>query len=261
LARHLPPWRWLCFLAGLLSVFIALESPIDAWSGTYLWAHMVQHIILIYVAAPLLLLGAPLMPIWRAIPLEGRRRSLRWLMLHPRPRRVGLALGHLLGNARFAWFLFVLTFIIWHAAPLYDAALAHPPLHYVEHLCFLGTALLFWSHVLPSAPLKPRMSYPAQAGYLFLAAMATEFVSLALVYSNHPIYTYYLHVLRPAGALSPLTDQVAAAAIMNVTDLLLYGTAVMLLIWLWIEQALKEDAEDEWPSTPGHHAQPRRVIN
>jgi putative membrane protein len=261
LANHLPPWRWLCFVAGILSVFIALESPLDTWAGIFLWAHMIQHILLLYVAAPLLLLGAPLMPTWRAIPLETRRSTLRWLMLHPRPRRIGLALGRLMGNAQFIWFLFVVDFIVWHFAPVYDAALSHPLLHYFEHICFLVTGLLFWSHIIPSAPLKPRMAYPAQAAYLFLAAMATELVSMVLVYSGQPVYTYYLHVLRPAGSITPLIDQITAAAIMNVTDLVLYGTGVCVVLWLWIEKALKEDDGDAWPGTPGRSVQPRRAVH
>jgi cytochrome c oxidase assembly factor CtaG len=248
-------------LAGLLTVFVALESPVDVWAGTYLWAHMAQHILLLYVAAPLLLFGAPLMPIWRAVPLEARRKSLRWLMLHPRPRRVVLALGRLIENPRVAWVLFVGGFIAWHTPPLYDAALLHPAVHYLEHLCFLVTGLLFWSQVIASAPLKPRMAYPAQAAYVFLAGFVTEFVSMALIYSNRPVYSYYLHVPRPAGAPSALIDQTAAAAIMNVTDLLLYGTIFMLLLWFWIEKALREDAEGEDPGTPGRHVRPRGALN
>lgn len=264
LAKHLPPWRWLCFLAGLLTIVVALESPLDAWAETYLWAHMIQHILLLYLAAPLLLVGAPLMPMWRAVPLEARRTSLRWLMLHPRPRRFVLALGRLIESPRVVWFLFVGDFIAWHLPPLYDAALAHPPIHYLEHLCFLATGLLFWSQVIPSAPLKPRMSYPARAVYVFLAGFVTEMVSMILIYSNQPIYTYYLHVARPAGAITALTDQVTAAAIMNVTDLLLFGSIFMLLIWLWIEQALREDAEsgdEPWPGTPGRDVRPRGVVS
>lgn len=262
LASHLPAWRWLCFLAGLLSVFIALESPIDTWAGIYLWAHMVQHVLLLYVAAPLLLFGAPMMPIWRAVPLEARRKSLRWLMLHPRPRRCMLALGRLMERPRVVWVLFVGDYLVWHTPLLYDGALSNPSVHYLEHLCFLGTGLLFWSQVIASAPLKPRMPYPARAAYIFLAGFATQFVSMALIYSNRPIYSYYLHVARPVGGISVLTDQTAAAAIMDIFGLVLYGTVFMLLLWLWIENALKDDVEEEERSgTPGHHVRPRGAIN
>jgi cytochrome c oxidase assembly factor CtaG len=261
LARHLPPWRWLCFVAGLLAIFVALESPIDVWAGMYLWAHMVQHILLLYVAAPLLLLGAPLMPVLRAFPLEARRQSLRWVMTHPTPRQIGVSIGRLIGNTRFVWFLFVSDFIFWHLAPVYDAALSYPPLHYLEHICFLGTALLFWSQIIPSAPLKPHLAYPGQIAYLFMMAMVSGFVSLVLVYNNHPIYTYYLHMAHPVGALSASVDQVAAGAIMNITDLSLYGTLILVLLWTWINQALAEDAKSEQAGTPGHDVQPGPVIS
>ena len=260
LARHLPPWRWICFLSSLLSIVLALESPIDAWAGTYLWAHMIQHILLLYVAAPLMLVGAPLMPMLRAFPLETRRRTLRWVMVHPSPRHVILSIGRLIGNTRVAWFLFVGDFIIWHLAPVYDAALSYPLLHYFEHICFLGTAVVFWSQVAPSVPLKPQLAYPGRIAYLLLAAMVSGFISLVLIYSNHPIYTYYLHVPRPAGALTPLDDQIAAAAIMNIMDLLLYGTFIMVLLWLWITQALAEDAKEQ-PGAAGSDVQAGPVVS
>jgi cytochrome c oxidase assembly factor CtaG len=222
---------------------------------------MIQHVLLLYVAAPLLLLGAPLMPMLRAVPLEARRQSLRWVMTHPAPRRIGLSFGRLIGNARFAWFFFIGDFVFWHLAPIYDAALSHPPLHYLEHICFLGTALLFWSQIIPSAPLKPRLAYPGQIAYLFLTAIVSGFISLVLVYNTRPIYTYYLHVPRPAGALSASIDQVTAGAIMNITDLALFGTLIMFLLWIWISQALAEDAKSDLPGTPEHDVQPGSVAS
>jgi putative membrane protein len=256
MASHLAPWRWLCFAAGLLAIFLALQSPLDAWVGTYLWAHMVQHIILLYVAAPLLLFGAPLMPIWRAFPLESRRSSLRWLMLHPRPRRVVLTLGKVLHMPRLAWWLFVGVFFLWHTAPLYNLALRNQVVHDFEHLCFLGTALLFWSQVIPSAPLKPQLGYAAQAFYVFLAGIATEFVSMVLIYYNGVIYSYYAQIQRPAGAISAFGDQTAAAAIMNLTDVILYGSVFMVLLWRWIDDALQHDEQEGWPGTSGARIPP-----
>lgn len=250
LDRHLPPWRWICFAAGLLAIFVALESPLDAWSDTYLWAHMVQHLVLLYLAAPLLLFGAPLMPLWRAIPLASRRTCLRWLMLHPRPRRVALALGHVFSRPAIIWILFVGDFIAWHTPILYDAALNHQPIHDFEHLCFLATALLFWAQVITSHPLKPRLGLGAQAFYAFGAGAATELVSLALTFSAAPIYAHYAAISRPAGAISALVDQTVAGALMNFTDVILYGSLFMLLLWRWVEEALRQDAEDDGPGFP-----------
>lgn len=255
--RHLPSWRWVCYAAGLLAIFIALESPLDAWSDTYLWAHMVQHLVLIYLAAPLLLFGAPLMPVWRAVPLETRRTSLRWLMLHPRPRRAALALSRFISRPAIIWGLFVGDFIAWHTSVLYDAALDNQPIHDLEHLCFLVTALLFWAQIIPSLPLKPRLSLGAQAFYAFGAGAATELVSLALTFSAFPLYTHYATVSRPAGAISAIVDQTVAGALMNFTDVVLYGTLFMVLLWRWIEEALRQDADDEGPGFPStrvsHH--------
>lgn len=254
MARYLRWWRPLAFVGGLLAIAIALESPVDAWAADWLWAHMLQHLLLIFVAAPLLLFGAPIWPIWRAIPLAARRSSLRWLMLHRRMRRMAFGLNHLLTAPRLVWALFVGDFIVWHFPFLYDLALAYQPVHDLEHLCFLGTGLLFWAQVIPSLPLKPRLGYLEQALYTFAAALALSLVAIVFVFEPTPIYGYYAALRQPAGGLPVMVDQTTAGALMNVVCAVVMGTTFMILLTLWL-------ADDERKSHELEEQQRRNLLS
>jgi cytochrome c oxidase assembly factor CtaG len=256
LTRSISWWRVASFFGGLVAILLALESPVDLWSQQYLWAHMVQHELLIFVVPPLLLFGAPLWPIWRAIPLSGRRQSLRWFMRHPRPRRFVLAVGRFLFAPRTVWFLFVGDFLVWHLPALYDQALRNQTVHDAEHLLFLVTALLFWSQMIPSHPLKPRMSYARQAMYVVAAGVFMQFVALVLVYSGQPVYQYYMTVSRPAGALPLDVDQTTAGALMNLTGMIIFGTAFMVLTWFWLADDERHPAGVTPPDADNRHIGP-----
>lgn len=242
LERRFAWWRPVCFGAGLVAIIIALESPIDTWALTYLWAHMVQHALLIFVAAPLLLFGAPLMPLLRAIPLDARRSSLRWLMTNRRPRRVALAIGHGIASPRGVWLLFVGDYLAWHVPALYDLALRDQGIHDIEHLLFLGTALLFWAQIIPSAPLRPRLGFAAQALFTITAGFALQTVEMVLTYSGSPFYAHYAEVQRSTGAISALVDQTSAGALMGAIGTAIFGTVFMVLLWCWFDQAQRREA-------------------
>jgi cytochrome c oxidase assembly factor CtaG len=247
LARHLPPWRRLCFGGGLLGVFLALQSPIDVWATLYLWAHMVQHLLLIYVAAPLLLLAAPLMPTWRALPLDARRSTLRWLLVHRRLRRAALSVAHFCGAPGGAWLLFVANFLLWHLPAPFDLALRNQIVHDAEHVLFLATAMLFWAQIIPSVPLRPRLGYGAQACYAVSAGFATQIVALALTYSVSPIYTYYV-ALHPGGVHAALVDQSSSGALMDLVGVIVFGGLFMLLLWRWFDVAWQREASTRGPA-------------
>ncbi len=242
LERRLTWRRPVCFAAGLVAIVIALESPIDTWALTYLWAHMIQHALLIFVAAPLLLFGAPLMPLLRAIPLGARRSILRWLMMNRRPRRVALAMGRGIGSPRGVWALFVGDYLAWHVPALYDLALRDQGIHDIEHLLFLSTALLFWAQIIPSSPLRPHLGYAAQAVFAITAGFALQTVEMVLTYSGSPFYAHYAQVQRPAAAIGALVDQTSAGALMGAIGTAVFGTVFMVLLWRWFEEAQRREA-------------------
>jgi len=159
-----PVWRLVAFLGGLAALCIAIASPLDAFSGLLLSAHMVQHFLLMFVAPPLILLGAPLLPLLRGLPRsfvhDGLGPFLSWSVV----RRFGNALTHpvVCGLAM------VVSLCGWHLPAAFDLALRSPGLHKLEHACFFGTSLLFWWPVARPFPSRPH--WPLWAIPLYLLA-------------------------------------------------------------------------------------------
>ena len=236
LARRLTWWRSACFAAGLLVVFFALDGPMDAAAATWLTAHMAQHELLVMVAAPLLLFGAPLWPWWRAVPLGARRSALGWAIRHRWPRRLGHALSTALFGPIQAIVIFFAGFTVWHIPTLYDAALTNDAVHAAEHVTFLVVALLFWAQVIPSRPIEPQLGYIGQAVFVAIAGLYSSVVGGAFMFSTAPFYAYYATLTRPAGVPSALVDQHIAGAAMDIPGVLIFFIAITALLWLWMRE-------------------------
>jgi putative membrane protein len=200
---------------------------------------MVQHMLLVLVAAPLLALSAPSSTLLRGSPLGVRQAVGRWR------RRLGLRRSSLraLGHPAVAWLLGVATLWCWHAAVLYDAALANPFLHAVEHASLLGTAWLFWRSVIgPRSPGR----VPGGLGVLLVFGMAMQSVllSLLLTFARAPWYAGYATTTAPWG-LDPLADQQLAGVIMWIPAGLVYLGAALALLATWIRTADAAEVGDE----------------
>jgi cytochrome c oxidase assembly factor CtaG len=218
-------WRSRGFALGLGAVFVALVSPLDALAGALASAHMVQHVLLVLVAAPLLALSAPGGALLRGSPLPVRR-ALRW-------RRAPLvaAVVHGVGRPVPAWLLHVAALWFWHAAVPYDAALRSEAVHVLEHATFLGTALLFWHAV--AGPRGAGRASPG-LGLLLVFAMALQsvFLSVLLTFARTPWYAGYA-TTTAAWGLDPLADQQLAGAIMWIPAGLVHvGAGLALLVAL-----------------------------
>src|SRR6266516_6535276 len=131
-------WRLLAFTGGLAIFWLAIASPLDAFSGMLLSAHMVQHLLLLSVAAPLILLGSPPLPLLRGLPRKFARDGVGPFLTWPAFRQV----GHKLTNPLNCWLLMAVTLCAWHVPAAFDLALRSPAWHKVEHVCFLGASLL-----------------------------------------------------------------------------------------------------------------------
>jgi cytochrome c oxidase assembly factor CtaG len=206
------------FLAGLGTIAVALASPIDAGAATRFSVHMVQHLLLALVAAPLVVLARPLTLALQASTPANRRRLV--LLLHSRP------LG-LLSSPLVAWCGFALVMWATHFSPLYEAALANPGMHALEHLAYLGSAMLFWSSVAAVDPSPARLSPPARMLYLFLAMPQMTFLGLAIYSARHVLYPVY--GLSPAA----LADQRLAGALMGGSGVLVVVPAAGALLLDW----------------------------
>jgi putative membrane protein len=237
--RQVDRWRARCFIAALVALGLALLSPLDALSSALASAHMVQHLLLLLVAAPLLALSAPSSAILRGSPLGVRRASGRWR------RRLGLTHGNLgvLRHPAAVWLLSVGVLWFWHAAAPYDAALDSEPLHLLEHASFLVTAVLFW-HVVVGVRGVARVSNGLGVLLVFTMAMQSVFLSVLLTFARTPWYSGYATTTAPWG-LDPLTDQQLAGVLMWIPAGGIYLAVALALLVSWIRATEVDDVAVE----------------
>ena len=220
--RATPPWRRRLFLTGLAVVAVAVLPPLATYAHDRLSAHMVQHLLLTLVAAPLLVAGRPVLVATAALSDDRRRRLLRV------GRAPALAL---LAHPLVAWLVFAAVGWIVHFSPLFELALENPLAHAAEHALFLGSALLFWRPVLGTA-VHGRLSHPLRLLYLAVAMPQNTFLALAISSSTRPLYDHYAEVARASG-FSALDDQRLAGGIMWVGGDLTLLAAVLAVAGAW----------------------------
>jgi putative membrane protein len=226
-------WRTTAFVLGLLAIVAALDSPIDDLADELFWVHMVQHLLLIGVAAPLLALARPWARMWRAFPLSGRR-AVAARIAGPRGRPMRRAAVFLSG-ALVSWLLFNVSFCVWHLPVLYDAALRSELVHAVEHFTFFATALLFWTRVVYSPPWRSPLSQLGKLVYLGSTMIVGWVLAIVLALSTSPLYSAYAEATSRPGHISALTDQQLAAGVMWVPGSLAYSIAIVLIAYRWLE--------------------------
>lgn len=212
-------WRLASFLLGLAVLWLAIGSPLDAFADVLLSAHMVEHLLLMSVVPPLLLLGLPVVPLFRGLPALIQKRIFGPLLRLGSLRR----LGHWLVLPIVAWLAMNLAFLAWHVPAAYDFALNHERWHDFEHVCFLATSLLFWWCVVRPWPAAQHRHTWSLLLYLIAADLVNTALSAFLAFCDRPVYAYYLQHPNPFGT-SPLSDQVLGAVIMWV-----FGSLVFLV--------------------------------
>ncbi len=226
--------RTAAFVAGLAAIMLAVNSPIDELADRLFWVHMVQHVLLIAVAPPLLALARPWTRMWRGVPVEYRRAATREIVRNPRlaPLRRAAAFA---GGALASWLIFNLNFLAWHLPVLYDAALRSPPLHALEHLAFFATALLFWTRVVPSPPWRSPLGEPAKLVYLGSTLVVGWVLAIVLALATSPLYSAYAAEASRPGQISAFTDQQLAAGVMWVPGSISYTIAIVLIAYRGLE--------------------------
>lgn len=204
-----PEWRLVSFLAGLIVIYIALASPLDAFASWLLSVHMVQHLLLTMVAPPLILLGAPFLPMLSGLPRGFVRSGLEPFLNDPRLKK----LGGLLVHPFFAGPLFMLSNVLWHMPTFYELALSSPTWHPAEHLCFLMTAMLFWWPVVQPWPSRPVVPRWVLIPYLLVVDLQNTVLSGFFTFYGRVLYPTYAAAPRITG-LSAIDDQTFAGTIM-----------------------------------------------
>ncbi len=244
----LPHARQRCFLAGLIFIFLALDGPIEAVASALLSVHMLQHMLLTMVAAPLLVLGAPVTLALRASSLETRHRILLPVL---DSRLVRIAASPLV-----AWSLFFVVLWASHVTSLYETAIQNRGLHALEHLAYLGSAVLFWWPVAGLDPNPSRISHPARILYLFLAMPPMAFLGLAIYSSDHLLYPYYATVPGATIAFA-LADQHLAGAIMWEGGMFVVVPALAFLLLNWMRREEREaERSDDRVARAGRRQDP-----
>jgi putative membrane protein len=235
-----PLWRLGSFLLGLAVIWVAIASPLDGFADMLLSAHMVEHLLLMSFAPPLLLLGCPVVPLLRGLP-RGITVSLLGPLIRLKPLR---SLGHSLITPMVAWFAMNLTFLGWHVPAAYDFALEHERWHQFEHICFLGTSILFWWPLVRPWPTRETYAGWLLLLYLVMADIVNTVLSAFLAFCDRPVYPYYVREPNPFH-ISALSDQRAGAVVMWVIGSLVFLVPALVLT---VRLLQRDAASKERPS-------------
>lgn len=225
------------FYAALATIFFSLNGWLHDLSDWYLFsAHMVQHLLLTILMPPLLLAGIPgwmLRPALRFRPVAFAARALT------RPRVCFAA--------------FQLTLAAWHLPVLYNQAMASHEIHIVQHLFFMVTAVMLWWPVLSQLPELPRLSYPMQMLYLFLATLPMAVVAVYITYSQTLLYPAYSAAPRILG-LTPMQDQLLGGLIMWIPGGLIFFGVITVIFFRWQSHGAEDSqasAQVDWRPAAG----------
>ena len=226
--------RTVYFLIGVFVLFLALVSPLDILSDDYLFsAHMLQHLLLVLVVAPLLLLGIP--PDWL-------KRLLDW--------KPAVRVESILGHPLLAWIIGVMTIYLWHLPVMYNAALQSENIHLLQHLSFLVSATIFWWPVILPLKEKRRLSSLSSMLYIFAGAVANAVLGIILTFAPVGLYPEYLHPHDPLGilpliregwGLDPQTDQQLGGLLMWIPGGLAYLSAILIVFAHWFSES-----DEDW---------------
>jgi len=204
------------FYVGLLVMFFSLNGWLHDLSDEYLFsAHMVQHLMLALVVAPLMIMGTPGELLRPLLSVRGIGPFARWITAPTR-----------------CFAIFNVVVAVWHLPPMYNYALAHHPVHIVQHLMFLAASVLMWWPVLSPLPELPRLSYPGQMLYLFLMSIPMAIVSVYISYADMVLYPMYASAPRIWG-ISPMNDQMIGGLIMWIPGGLFFYTIISVVFFRW----------------------------
>jgi putative copper resistance protein D len=234
--NRVPRRRTVAFLAGMLALAFALISGIERYDTSLFSVHMVQHVLLMLVAAPLLALAAPVTLVLRLSSAPTRRR---WLLpiLHSR-------LVRFLAHPVVAWVMFATMMWGVHFSPLFNASLEDPFVHDIEHMLFLSGAFLFWWPAVALDPAPWRMSHPARIGYLFTQMTQNTFLAVVILNATTVLYPHYATLVRPWG-IAAIDDQRLAAGIMWIAGDAIFLTAILAVVAGWMRAEARNEARDD----------------
>ena len=227
--RSIRSWEAICFALGWLALFVALVSPMHAWGQVLFSAHMTQHEILMLVAAPLLVLGRPLITFLWALPLHWSRSLGKVAKINALNR-----LWHAFTIPLVAWLVHAIALWIWHIPVLFEAVLHYEWVHTAQHLSFFISALLFWWALIHGP--QGAMGYGAAVLYLFTTSVHSGVLGALITLAGSVWYPSYVGLTSSWG-LTPLEDQQLGGLIMWIPAGLVYVIAGLALFAGWLREA------------------------
>ena len=248
--RVITPLRATSFLTGLLLLLLALISPLDTLGTRLFTFHMAQHMILTHVAVPLILLGAPVLPVLRGMGYGIRRATIVPAARSARVREVFRIATHPLVTLA----LFVGCIWAWHVPSLYSAAVTNDFAHIAQHGSFIGSAALFWWGIIDPTPLHGKTPYLGRLVVVVLALSLTFPLAAMLTFAPAPWYEPYV-AQAPGWSISPLTDQQIGGLIMWVGGIGPYFAAIAGLFLVAVRK--DEEAADQLRRPPSAGLPPR----
>jgi putative membrane protein len=228
-ANRLSPWPAVSFATGIAALVIALDSPVHTVGEQLFWVHMTQHELLMLVAAPLLVMASPLVPFLWALPQTWRERLGR-----ASKTKIWSATWIAISSAGAAWIIHAIALWVWHAPALFEAALHSEWIHAAQHLCFLGSALLFWWTLIHGR--HGRLGYGAAVVYVFTTAAHNSVLGALLTFAPRAWYPTYAATTQ-LWSLSPLEDQQLGGLIMWVPAGVLLLVVGLALLAAWIGES------------------------
>jgi putative membrane protein len=217
-------WRTTAWALALALIFLSLNGPLHELSDEYLFsAHMAQHMVLMLIAPPLLILGLPPALVRRAV----RRPAL-------------LRAGRLLTHPAAAFVAYNLVFVGWHFPAAYNAALENHDLHIVQHLMFMATSVMMWWPVIAPAPELERLpDGPLLMIYVFALGIPSTILSAFITMSDGVLYPFYAAAPR-ISVLSPLEDQRLGGLLMWIPGMLIFWVAISAVWFRWTRDEYAE---------------------
>jgi putative membrane protein len=216
------------FAFGIGALLLALVSPIASFDTTLQWDHMVQHVLLLLVAPPLILLADPFRTAWAGyLAAQGRPIKVEGTW----PARVTRVLHSGSRAATVVVLVFSVDLLVWHLPAIYNATLRIASIHDLEHLTFLVVGLLFWDQVISPVKATGRLTLLGRAVVVLVGMFVSWGLAIVIGYATHPLYAYPV----PSGGLSLLADQEIAAGVMWVPGGTPFLIALLYLGIRWFE--------------------------
>lgn len=222
-------WQAACFVLGWLTLVIALDSPLHKLGSVLFSVHMTQHELLMVIAAPLLALGQPLVAFLFALPEQARRPVAGWFRTTAIVR-----IWNLISAPVAVWVIHGLTLWAWHIPVLYQATLDSEFIHALQHVTFLGTALLFWWTLIRGS--YGRLGYGVAFLYVFTTALHTSILGALLTFSGelwYPLYAARTHLWN----LTPVEDQQLGGLVMWIPSGVIFIVIGIALLAAWIGES------------------------